>query len=59
MRDTNENKDMCVTLNLNIDVEGSESRHHVLIFLCLNKTSVAAFISTVLDEPADEQGGRE
>ncbi len=44
-------------MSLSLDVEGSESLHHVLVFR--EKTSVASLISTVLDEPADKQGGRE
>lgn len=44
------------TSSINVDEEGSESHHHILIFLCLNETSVASFIFTVLDEPADMKG---
>ena len=51
------NEDMFVTFSLNADVEGRESHHHVLVLLCWSKTSVASFILTILDKPADEQEG--
>ena len=48
---------MFVTFSLNAFVEGRESHHHVLVVFYWSKTSVASFIFTVLDEPADKQEG--
>lgn len=50
---------LSVTFSLDADVEGSESHHHILIIFCLSDTSVASFILTVLDEPADEEKGHD
>lgn len=50
---------LSVTFSLDANVEGSESHCHIFIVFRLSDTSVASFILTVLDEPADEEKGHD